>query len=548
MSPTKASLARFHPELLSNSEASSAPRSKGKLLLEKRSYVLKTARGNNCPTPDPNSSISEPATGPEGQEPRASPPAEAVETDVAGSPRLVDGTLLAVQSVEAESIGPPSNEKPINMSGKLHDKAGQLESEEIILPSTPVKSRVCRADVPEPRLPSTPRQLGLEPPAPKSANDLSVSPKERSKRRRPSSAKSSPLKPKEGCFRPQVIKTQSESMLGPRNPSSPCLGNRWHIHPGVSLVVDSTPEHASGFDAKCKVLSARGDSPLDETPAQSFTDFPITPMKSLSELAAQDPLYASQAETSLIISASDEIGLDPVNSPDVMSRDVIIRSTDSLLEVKIRLYLKLNSRKVASVDVVQLSPWASPELGAWLKAPITDRNQGSIIKAISRYWNMAETRAFCWHQCRQETAYLLENTEDGQESSHEEGLGDVSANLEIQETAAVGPTHCTRDKALDHHSKPKGSPSETRFHLLGHKALRFTDGTVTFQVSWDIQLMPSGEVTSTVAANTGFPETWAGRPDLNDLSRVSEAFVRLVELGNSVHEAIRRITEIVFPA
>ena len=186
MSPTKASLARFYPDILANSGGSSAPRSKGKLLLEKRSNVLKTARGNSYSTADRNGSISEPATGPEGQEPRASPPAEAVDLDVAGSSSLVNGTLLAVQSVDAESIGPLSGNQPINSSS--HHEAGKLESEKAILPSTPVKSRICG----EPRLPSTPRQLGLEPPASNSANDLSTSPKERSKRKRPLSAKSSP--------------------------------------------------------------------------------------------------------------------------------------------------------------------------------------------------------------------------------------------------------------------------------------------------------------------------------------------------------------------
>ncbi|KAG6995825.1 hypothetical protein G7Y79_00041g077770 [Physcia stellaris] len=467
--------------------------------------------------------------------------------DVAGNPSLVDGTLLAVQSLDAESIGPPSNGKPINTSGKIHDKAGKLESEEIILPSTPVKSRICGADVPEPRLPSTPRQLGLEPPAPKSANDLSVSPKERSKRKRLSNAKSSPLKPKEGCFRPPVIKTQSESMLGHRNPSSPCSGNLWYIHPGVSLVVDSTPGHAAGFDAKCKALSAREDSPLDETAAQSLTNFPITPMKSLSELAVQDSLYASQAETSLVISASDEIGLDPVNSPDVMSRDVILRSTDGLLEVKLRFYLKSHSKKVASVDVVRLSPWASPELGAWLKAPIADRNQGSIIKAVGRYWTMAETRALCWYQCKQNTSRLIGNTEGSQESSHEE-LRDVSTNPATPDISTLDSSQSIDAEVLHRPSQLKEYPLDKCSYILGHKHLRFTDGTVTLHVSWDIQFMPSGEVTSIVATKVDVPETWADGPDLSDLPRISEAFVRLVESGKSVYEAIRRIAEIVFPA
>ena len=312
------------------------------------------------------------------------------------------------------------------------------------------------------------------------------------------------------------------------------------------LVVDGMSNQEANFAAKCKAASARKGSPLEETPAQSFNDFPVTPIKSLVELEVLDPLYPLQAENRLLVSASDEIGLDPVNSPNVMSRDVILRSTDALLEVKMRLHLKMNSRKVAAVDVVQLSPWASPKLGAWLKAPIADRNQGSIIKAISRYWNMAETRAFCWHQCEQDTARSNRNAEGDQQSAHKEH-GDVSADLETPEISVVESAEGLSDEVLDRPT-PREYSLETRSHLLDHEVLRFTDGTVTLQVSWDIQFMPSGEVTSVVATNADYPQTWDDGSDLNDLSRVSEAFVRLVESGKSVYEAIRRITEIVFPA
>lgn len=538
MSPTKASLARFHPNLTSSSESSSAPRSKGKQLLEKRSHALNIAQGNSCPAPDRISSTLESPAGLAGQEPRASPPAEAVDVDT-------NGNLPAFQSVDGESLASLSGDKLINSSRELHDKAGELD-DDTMLPSTPAKSRSSQADVPEPRLPSTPRQLGLEPPASRSANGLSDSPIKRTKRKWPSSAKSSPLKPKNKFSQPQVIQTQSGSMLGPRSSDTPYLSNRWYVHPGVSLVIDGTPDHAAAFGSKCKAVNAREDSPSEETPTQSFTNFPCTSTKSPSELAAVDPPYALQAECGLEISASDEIRLNTVNSPNVMSRDVICRSKNSLLEAKIRLYLKSNSTKVASVDVVQLSPWAFSELGAWLKAPIADRNQDSIVKAISCYWNMAEIRAFCWHQCKQDTAHSTVNLEDGLGSSREE-LGDLGAKPEISKTSVIESAQGINDEGQDHPLKPKENHMKTGIHFLGHKALLFTDNTVSLQVSWDIQFMPSGEVTSIVSTNPGFPKNWADGPELSDLPRVSEAFVRLVKSGKSVYEAIRRITENVFP-
>ena len=539
MSPTKASLARSHPHLLPRTEA--APRSKGKLLLEQRISALKSKQSNtNHPPSGKTHVIVQPAVNAEEQEPRASPPEAGNEDFIAPStqqPPVLEraevsqadrpakdfeaGSSAIVESVFPASSGAITTERLTESVDNIHETTNHADNEKPALPSTPVKNAIHEIEPAEPRLPTTPRQLGLEPPARKPTGTLSLSPKPKRKLRRHSSIKSSPLKPKEAAaVVQQTVEIQDESSLGP------CR---------------SFSDYASTTS-----IEKAQDFPLSENHS-SGTEFSTIPMRASKDLAASDPLFNLQASLSLAVSASDEIEPIQAEPHGLRSRVVMLNSLDNVLVVKLRMFIKKNSNKVASVVVIQLSPWTSPELGSWLKAPATDRSQGAIAKAISRYWDMAETRAFCWHECEQEFGHLIDSTTEATnhpadiDRSHEKTA--VQQNNDMNPVLEKKPTETQKVP-----SDPGGATPPPPPLLLSQQHLAFSDRIALLHINWTIRFTPSGEATSILSARASYPESWSGEAVYDDLARTGEAFARLVKMGKTVHEAVGALIGVVFPA
>ena len=554
-SPTKASLARSHPHLLPRTEGVAAVRSKGKLLLEQRASALKSKQSSTVYSPSSKMHATfRPTADAEDQEPGASPPPEigndylaeiaysALQFSLLGRTEESRVDRPAQESEEgppatAPSVSPSgatATERPTTSRDNIAETTSHSDNIKTALPSTPVKNIIHETDVAEPRLPSTPRQLGLEPPAHKPAGTSSLSPKSKGQSRRPSSIKSSPLKPKEPAAAQQIVETSDESSLGPCRSFS-------------DYATKSSIERAQEF-------------PLSEHhPDKPITDFPTIPMRASKDLAVSDPLFNLQAPLSLAVSASDEMEPIQGEANGLRSRLVMLNSADRILVVKIRMFLKHGSNKVASIVVLQLSAWTSPELGSWLRAPVRDRSQGAIAKAVSRYWDMAETRAFCWHSCAQEFEHLVTTPEEEEEEKNHPDAepADIDAsNREIdpivQQQDHNNPNPLAQDnKATTTTPQKKASPdpesvsSTPPLFLLGRQSLSFKDPLVTLHISWLIRFTPSGEAQSLVSARASYPPSWSS--SFGDLARTSELFARCIKLGKSVNEAVGALIGVMFP-
>lgn len=552
MSPTKASLARSHPHLLPRTEGGAAVRSKGKLLLEQRASALKSKQSSTIySTFGQIDANFRPTADAEDQEPGASPPPEFRNeylAEIAYSALQVpvlegteeshvdrpaqdseEGPSATVPSVSASS-GATATERLTASRDNVVETTSHPDNDKTALPSTPVKNITHETDVAELRLPSTPRQLGLEPPARKPAGTSSLSPKPKRQLRRPSSIKSSPLKPKEPAAVQQIVETSDESSLG-------------------------LCRSFSDYATKSSIEKAQ-DFPLSENSnaGTSITDFPTLPMRASKNLTVSDPLFNLQASLSLAVSASDEI--EPIQGErnGLRSRIVMLSSADSILVVKIRMFLKHGSNKVASIVVIQLSPWTSPELGSWLRAPVTDRSQGAIAKAVSRYWDMAETRAFCWYTCEQDFDHLIEKTREERDHPDEESADIASSNSETEPIVRKNnDANLVQDKATAPQEVPtdvEEASSETASPLLGRQSLDFKDSLVHLHISWTIRFTPSGDALSIVSAVASYPSSWSGGEggEFNDLARTSEAFARFIKLGKTVHEAVSSLIRVMFPS
>lgn len=579
MSPTKASIARFYPDLAPQSSEPTTPRSKGRLLLDQHSSSLKggprsASKIFQQPRPvseanaaflnnvaraagallvssqgDASSQPKEPSpvgsqvsasnawtlpvsglvVGAGDQEPRASPPPEPAEHKIGTETGLPnDASPVADLELQSKTTAEPSQPElndtefeteRVESAKKDAVTIGGSNIEDTVTLSTPTRRGAGAPEDHEPRLPSTPRQLGIEPPGSKPTGVLSMSPKRCGKRRRLEGTKSSPLKPRDAApNQPKhVFEAQTVSRLGLCRPSLP-------FDPGVddarSLGPSSEPFHA---------------------------DHLITPAITASELSKPDPLFKGQHLPSLRIAAGDETPVTE-NGSSPMFRDISFSSTDGVLTLKIRTFFNAGSKKVASIAVLGLNSWASSELGTWLKAPIADRTLDTIARAIDRFWDMIGTRAFCWYNCEGEFSHLVDTTAGSISTASEEmpEMHEYTQKPDMQEVVALSSA---RKNSVDAPGPfTSGNfPAEKLVHYAGQRSVRFKDSATSLEITWRINITPSGEVTSKVTAHASFPTSWAEEPDQGDLCRVDEAFVRLLRSGKTVYEAVRCIVEVVFP-
>ena len=249
MSPTKASLARFNPNLLPPSIASDPERPRSQGADSERSKIR---GGTNGLTPQiPRAGVAEPANTTEktiaapflsanGQGLRAAPRRRSRTPGKEYTP-LKDAQLLPFPktrvSLPAEVRGQgngvhasnpeaqPSLPLPSLTGGQVSTTNGvPPASESPHLPSTPThrgipgqRSGMGFSEDGEPSLPSTPVHLGLEAPAERPKGLLFSGPNRKSKRKETTATKSSPLKPDDAGPRPSVKTSRSvPSSLGPR--------------------------------------------------------------------------------------------------------------------------------------------------------------------------------------------------------------------------------------------------------------------------------------------------------------------------------------------
>ena len=252
MTPTKASLARFHPGLLPplTSTGSRSP-SKRRAPSQARRKLGKAGLWNGTSDEVKTATISEQQ--PHDSIPRTNGRLNGRSGSDAGRQQTLDsehvnagaqsqGTRRALRNGDANvfpairvpklpqdirASPPPVSPEALDLiqepvNGQLGQGLTEAPVRQPLLhqiregPSSPTARRIERDDDGEPRLPSTPSQLGLEPPPEPPKGLQSSSPSRRSKRRKRSALESSPLKPREEPFKELAPRSRERSSLGSR--------------------------------------------------------------------------------------------------------------------------------------------------------------------------------------------------------------------------------------------------------------------------------------------------------------------------------------------
>ena len=578
LSPTKASLARFHPNLLPSSTAPATRRL--------------SSRGSQGPSNTP-SSVIDGAQGPVNgidttarpvTPPRATTPS-AVEGNRpvnGGSPiqnielfggglstaprrrsrtplRYAPATKRAVfdtrasppAAMETDSARVMHNEEPgrkhlpqsaeiLNLAAEEACRPGSA-LEEFELPTTSRTSGNGAApgvaiEDGEPRLPSTPTQLGLEPLPEPPKGILLSSPSRRPKRKTRASTKSSPLKPRKSGTEEVVVDTQEQSNLGPRRYYSSIEEARIsNVDSGSGIQQASgldDPNSHAGQHAKPGSITHRLSLflPFSKRPPPPVPRPPTPPRIILDVLLP--------STTSDILTATeDTLKTSPSDDPLIRRKEITLTSPQSLLIVKLHVIINLDTKNLTEIMLSSISPWAASELGTWIRRPGVGRDLAAIRDATNEYWRLAELRAKCWVQCAEKFGYLL----SGSVVADTPGSTKTGNRPKGRRKNPLLPLSTASDPF-----DPSDPSRQTLYANLHRTSFLLTQAPISLLISWRLAFNDSGKLESHVSTHAAFPESWVKAEGGKELKRVGEAFEGLLSVGVGVRKAVGVVVRAVF--
>lgn len=599
MSPTKASLARFHPSLLPRAKSAEPPRpvSKGDHGSLDRDSAP-TAGTNGIAGYIAGTSSKELGSGMNGVE--KGPGLRATQRRRSRSP--VEGNASPIQGQFVMNPGPRASppeeardegtavngtnggqQKPV-IEGEDVGSTGITvvpDSQNLQLPSTPTQRGLyvptsgmgIRRDG-EPSLPSTPSQLGLESLQKRPKSLLFSSPSRRSRRIGRSSAKSSPLKPPD--IPPEHSSQKQKSLVA-------SLGPRRYI--------ENTPK-----------------PPLPPEDAR------LLEMRSrLGDLEKQLQDIEDKVLRQLLVSSWQKNGSKEEKNIAKQKKDVIQRSTkiiqlrDEFLQIQAVQSIDQGQarpeaidRKVANTKPFTLTQRLAKFLPFSIKArPPEPRSPSPKNKDVDQVLDldMLETTAAPFTITTSDTSLLPSQVDDNILQQQDVTMStpqqiltcdlQLSANIATQqisdlkiqalsswaepelgswlrqsrektELAALGRAFGRywevaklRDKCWisckqDFRSLVINFPeSNSPLFYLGMQDLVFARSNVQLKVTWRISLNDQGEVESHSSAYPRFPAAWQQEAN-SELAKIGDAFLMLVE-DRGISEAIGMICKVVFP-
>ena len=409
--------------------------------------------------------------------------------------------------------------------------ARAMEQEEFDLPSVPrslengVTHETRTGEDGEPRLPSTPTQLGLEPPPEPPKGFLLSSPSRRPKRKIRNTAKSSPLKPRSSATEEVTVDGQERSSLGPRKYYS-------HIKEATNSdnVISSALQHAKP-DSLTHRLSLF--LPFSKRPPPPLPRPPTPPRVVLDSLPD-----APNSTSNPVTAAEDSIKTAPSDDPQLRRKEITFTSPQNLLMVKIHLTMNLSTNKTTDIALTRISSWAATELGTWLQKSMVDRDLATIRDDINHYWRLSEIRAECWIQCEDEFGHLL--SESISMDTHVTEHSETTSGKRPKDRRKVD--NPTSSSALEHISA-----RQSLHHHLGRTSLLFAQSPVSLLISWKLVFdTATGKLESHISAHAAFPNSWIQAEGGSELARVGDAFDELLRAGKGVFEAVAVVAGLIF--
>ena len=590
MSPTKASLARFHPSLLPRAKSAEAPRPVNVEIhgsIEQDSAT--SGRTNGADVYIAGTASGQFELGINGVEkshglPVAPRPKSTSPGD--GSARAKRGLSVTspVARVPLPEAARPKGTKDDGTNGGQQQPVAEIagiensgitfvpDSQSSQLPSTP---KQCEPHVPtsgmgigedgEPSLPSTPSQLGLEPLWEKSKGLLFSSPIRRSRRKRRSSAKSSPLKSLDPL--PKTSNQRQKSSIadfGPRRyientpiPPPPkeevfltelqnrlnnlesqlqdievkllqqILASSWQRHGGKEGGYKAQ-QRKEVIQRSTRIVQLRDEVRQIRT-AQSIEAIPVAATKPsiLTQRLAKFLPFAIVSRSSEPTSPSPKTNdvnhtLDLDTMRTAVTPFTITISNASLLPTT------ADNDLLQRQDVCLSTPQQSLKCDLQLTTNINAHQIATLETQALSSW--AEPELGSWlRRPREEMEVATLGRVFGRywEVAKLRGKCWISCKQEFTNLVANAPE------------------SNSPLWYLGLQDLIFARSNVQLKLTWRISLSDQGEVESHSSAYPRFPAAWQQEAN-SELTKVGDAFMMLVE-DRGIPEAIGTICKVVFP-
>ena len=237
-------------------------------------------------------------------------------------------------------------------------------------------------------------------------------------------------------------------------------------------------------------------APPSEPRPPSPKDNAVTQDSDLDKLqTTTEPFTITTTDTLLLPSTGNKTLLQQQN--------VSLSTPHHLLTCDLQFTANVATQEISHLDIQELSSWAEPELGSWLRQPHHEKMAlAALGNAFGRYWEAAERRSQCWISCR-------------------EKFNDLVVNARSESTAPNPP-----------------------LSNLGTQDLVLARRNVELKFDWVISIDDEGAVESRSSVSPSFPQSW---PDEGgQLAKIGDAFAMLVE-DRGIAEAVGMICKIVFP-
>ncbi len=593
MSPTKASLARFHPSLLPRAKSAEPPRlvSKGvhgsieqgsvapggtnRLVgrvaeaaseesvsemngVEKRQGLLATPR-RRSQTPGEEKELAKKRQSSMNPGPRASPPEEARDEGTASN-----GTSGA-------------QHEPIAETGITLVPDSQPQ-----VPSTPTQSRpyvptsgMGIGEDGEPSLPSTPSQLGLEPPQERPKGLLFSSPSRTLRRKGRSSAKSSPLKPPD--VTPEHPNPKQKSLVAklgpqryvantPKPPPPPEETQLLELQSRLNdaekhlqdienkvlrrLLVSSWQQEGSKegkytgkknkeiLQRSTKIVRLRHEILQIQT-AQSIDHSEARPQETDRNLASTKPFSLTRRLAEFLPFSIKPLPPEPrppspkdMDEMQLVDLDVLQTATAPFTITtsnELLLSPTMDNDLLQQQDVTMSTAPQFLTCDLKLTANIITQQISQLDVQALSLW--AEPELGSW---------LRQSREKIELTALGKGFGRY---WEVAKLRGKCWIKCKQDfTSLIANAPESNSP----LSYLGMQELVFARSNVQLKVTWRISLSDQGEVESHSSACPRFPAAWQ-QEATSELSKIGDAFMMLVE-ERGISEAIVMICKVVFPA
>ncbi|KAF2086790.1 hypothetical protein K490DRAFT_57687 [Saccharata proteae CBS 121410] len=588
MSPTRASMSRFNPDLAAR------PRSAGRELVEDviergqgiRKYIL----GETDAQPD---------TQPDAQ-PDARTGATPAEQDVDSTTRRPHSEPDPIQAAVNEQV----SQESVRHAARVQTDRGlyppELSDDDLPIASSHLGSPLTKPD-PPPR-----GALFSSSPSKKPRRNKALGQRLSASPRKPSALRSSPLKPaarakdfggtqaqaKGGKERKIAsVEADESSPTGPAqrvgNLSKPAADPKHHEKQRLKKRIEELQGDVAKYELELErsqaprerrdtddcsdlislinssILSSQGPGTQAPPLSSVLTSFlplakPVPlptpppedeePFPSHEPISLQDPIPHLRLFTDFTYES--KIRLDKAKTPLYQIHTMTMRSPGQILNTSYEMTLDSSDSKIIDLKVLSISPWCCNELITWIKCRAQEKDVSGLCWAVNSYWDIATKRAQCWTRCRGQFANLLEAGALAQKA----GPGARDKSKKNRQQHNDPETIEDEEEEVSGIGADLGSPSTgnrmamTRtdlIHDLGRDSLVLCRDPVRLKVSWRIKFDWTGEAESVISADAALPASWRESDERNSLKKIPEVF-ELLAAEHGVFEAIRVMAGLLF--